>query len=134
MFDELIQAVIAGCVASFAVYYFKTSRLFRYSLDVLERVCNRQSFPLYECIGGIVVTLDEPNKRHIDMEEVPDALYQRALKLAEMQTAWDMPPIFDLKVMGKRHTYWIHAGRESRSHVLTFFRRPRFFTSSNTAS
>ena len=116
------------------IYFFKTSGLFRYSLEVLERKWSNHPFPLYECIGGIALTPNKPDEQNINMADVLDVLYQKALKLAQMYIAWGRPPSFDLKLIGNWHTYWIHAGYEGPAHVLTFYRRPRFFASINRGS
>ena len=127
MVEQTVIAIIATCIASFATYLFKSSVILRYSLDVLERASSGKEFPLYECIGGIVVSNGEPREQYNDMDDVPNGLYERALKMALVQAADGKPPTFGLKVMGKRDVYWIHAGREGRVHVLSFFRRPRLF-------
>ena len=130
MFEQITVAVIGSCIASFTIYYFKSSDLFGYSLNVLERVLSGKEFPLYDCIGGIIVPIGDPSGQYNDMNDVPDGLYQRALKMAVVQMAAGKPPSFDLKVVGDREVYWIHAGRENEVHVLSFFRRPRLFVRS----
>ena len=130
MFEEIVVAIIASFIASFAIYNLTSSVLFRYSLDVLERALSGKEFPLYDCIGGIVVPIGEPAGQQNYMKEVPNGLYQRALNMALVQAAAGEPPSFDLKVMGKRDVFWIHAGCEGRMHVLSFFRRPRLFVRS----
>ena len=127
MVEQTVIAIIATCIASFVIYLFKSSVILRYSLDVLDRASSGKEFPLYECIGGIVVPIGQPAGQHNDMDNVPNGLYERALKMALLKAAEGMPPSFDLKVMGKRDVYWIHAGREGRVHALSFFRRPRLF-------
>ena len=127
MFDNMLNTIIATCIASFLIYYFKSSGLFSYSLDVLERAFAKKEFPLFECLGGIVVTLSDPSRQRIDMDHVPDVLYQRALNMAQTQAAQGMIPRFDLKIIGGKYLYWVHAGVEGRAHVLTFYRRPRLF-------
>lgn len=130
MFEQIAVAIIASCIASFAIYYFTSSGLFGYSLNVLERVLSGKEFPLYDCIGGIVVPIGEPAGQQNYMKEVPNGLYQRALKMALVQAAAGKSPSFDLRVIGEREVYWIHAGRENEAHVLSFFRRPRLFARS----
>ena len=44
--------------------------------------------------------------------------------MALVQMAAGKSPSFDLRVIGEREVYWIHAGRENEVHVLSFFRRP----------
>ena len=46
MFDQVVVAIIASCIASFAIYFFKSSGLFRYSLDVLDRVLSGKELPV----------------------------------------------------------------------------------------
>ena len=130
MFEQIFVAIIASCIASFANYYFTSSGLFRYSLNVLKRLSSGMEFPLYDCIGGIIVPIGDPSGQYNDMNDVPNGLYQRALKMALVQMAAGKSPSFDLRVMGNREVYWIYAGRENEVHVLSFFRRPRLFVRS----
>ena len=127
MVDNILNTIVATCVASFLIYYLKSSGLFRYTLEVLERALSRKEFPLYECLGGIIVPMADPNRQQVDMDHVPDVLYQRALNMARTQVAQGVFPRFDLKVMEKKYLYWVHAGMEGRVHVLSFYRRPRMF-------
>ena len=130
MFEQIFVAIIASCIASLAIYYFTSSGLFAYSLDVLERVLSGKEFSLYDCIGGIIVPIGDPSGQCTDMNDVPNGLYQRALKMALVQMAAGKSPTFDLRVIGEWEVYWIHAGRENEVHVLSFFRRPRLFVRS----
>ena len=122
-----IANVIATCIVGLAVYYFVRSGLFRYSLDVLERKWNGYSFPWYECIGGIISPLNESSDPHIDMDDVPDFLYEKALDMTKLYGALGRQPIFDIKIVGRRYSYWIYSNRDSQVHILHFSRRPRFF-------
>ena len=127
MFKEVLTAFIAGCLVSLLTRWIR-SDLWRYSLDVAQRIWDKDPHPLYECIGGIVVPIADPDKEHMDMDDVPRHLYKKALGLARIQVAQGMPPRFDLKVLGKRDLYLIYAGQSGGIHFLTFYRRPRFLT------
>lgn len=130
MFEQTAIAIVATIIASFTVPALTSSGFFRYFLEVFERLFAGKEFPLYECLGGIVAPIHDPHQQQVDMNDVPDGLYQRALNMARVQVSHGMVPRFDLKVMGRRDVYWIHAGQEGPVHVLSFFRRPRLFRSS----
>lgn len=127
MLKEVLVTFIAGCLVSLLTRWI-SSDICRYWLDVAQRIWDRHPHPLYECIGGIVVPTADPSKEHIDMDDVPSHLYQRALGLARIQVAQGIAPRFDLKVLGKRELYLIYAGQSGGIHCLTFYRRPRFLT------
>ena len=127
MLKEVLTTFIAGCLVSLLTCWIR-SDLWRYSLDVVQRIWDKHPHPLYECIGGIVVPAADPNKQHIDMDDVPIHLYQKALGLARIQVAQGIPPRFDLKVPAKRDLYLFYAGQVGGIHYLTFYRRPRFLT------
>ena len=123
--DTMLESIITGCIASFLIYAFKSSGLFGYALDVMERMLCRQAFPLFECMGGIVVPV--AGDPQIEMDSVPDHLYDRVLGMAKIQVAQGLPLRFDLKIVDRTHVYWIHAGMDGGAHVLSFFQRPRLF-------
>ena len=129
MLKEVLTAFIAGCLVSLVTRWIR-SDLWRYLLSVAQRIWDKHPHPLYECVGGIVVPAADPTKQHIDMDDVPSLLYEKALGLARIQVAQGVPPRFDLKVRGERDLYLILAGLAGGVHVLAFYRRPRFLTTS----
>ena len=52
--------------------------------------------------GEIVVLGGDPSKQHIDMDDVPKHIYEKALGLARIQATQRIPPSFDLRVVGGR--------------------------------
>lgn len=127
MLKEFLTAFIAAWLVSLVNRWIR-SDIWKYSLDVAQRIWDRHPHPLYECIGGIVVPTADPTNQHIDMDDVPGHLYEKALGLARIQVAQGIPPKFDLKVLAKRNLYLIYAGQTGGIHFLTFYRRPRFLT------
>ena len=62
-----------------------------------------------------------------DMNEVQDALYKRAVNIAKARAILGRFPVFDTKVLDGSWTYRIAAAMEPPSHVLAFYRRPKWW-------
>ena len=92
----------------------------------LRRCKEGVPYPFWESIGGI--TFNRLTKEMVcSMEHVPDELYQRAVKLAESTAVPGVLPSFDLKVLSPRWTYRMVAVTEWPSHVLAFYRKPKWW-------
>ena len=61
------------------------------------------------------------------MEQVPDELDQRALQIAKTIAVPGKLPEFDEKVFGKDHTYRIVAIAGQPSHIMVFYRKPKYW-------
>ena len=68
--------------------------------------------------------IGEASEQQVDMDDVLDGLYQRALDMARIQATQGILPRFHLKVMGRQDVYWIHAGREGRCMSSLSFEGP----------
>ena len=74
------------------------------------------------------ITYNVPSKELVtDMEQVPRELYQRALNIVKSQAIPGRLPEFDQKIFGTRYTYRIVATLEWPSHILVFYRRPKYW-------
>lgn len=98
--------------------------LFRHLTGSIRRWREGIAIWSWECMGGIIYNLrtKEPTEQ---MDNVPSALYQRALALARSTSG--SYPRFDQKVLAQDWTYRVVAEIEGDSHVLVFYRRPKFW-------
>ena len=120
---EAVQAILQG--SEYALVKANTDVLSHFWASARRKL---EGIPIawWEVIGAI--TYNVPSKELVtDMEQVPDELYQRALNIVKSQAIPGRLPKFDQKVFGTRYTYRIVANLEWPSHILVFYRRPKYW-------
>ena len=104
--------------------FFKQSRVWQHLTGSIRRRREGIKIASWECIGGISYNL-KTNEQVEQMDDIPYPLYQRALAMA--QSAGGSYSRFDQKVFDPDWTYRMVAGIEGGSHILVFYRRPKFW-------
>ena len=120
---EAVQAILQG--SEYAMVRANTD-IWSDFWGSMRRKRERIGVVWWEAIGGIIynrLTKELVN----DMEQVPPELYQRALNITKTQAVPGRLPEFDEKVFGSRYTYRVVAALEGHSHVLAFYRRPKYW-------
>ena len=101
-------------------------RMITHLFDSLRRRSERIPNPWWEPMGGIFYNTATRQFTY-DMNEVQDALYKRAVNIAKARAILGRFPVFDTKVLDGSWTYRIAAAMEPPSHVLAFYRRPKWW-------
>ena len=118
---EVVQAALQG--AEYSIHR-TNSNVLSHLWGSLRRWRESVSYPFWESMGGIVYNL-ATNEMDFDMKDVPDELYQRAVRTAQAFARPGVLPKFDQKVLSPEWTYRMVAVHEGPSHVLVFYRRPK---------
>ena len=120
---EAVQAILQG--SEYTVLRANSNVWLHFWGSVRRR---REGIPhsSWEPMGGIFYNT-YTRKLTPDMEQVPDELYQRAVNAAKGLATRGRLPHFDTKVLGPDWTYRMVAILEGQTHVLAFYRRPKYW-------
>ncbi len=120
---EAVQAILQG--SEYAMVRVNTG-LWSHFWGSIRRKQEGIPNAWWEVMGGIVYNLNTKDLT-LQMEQVPSELYQRAVYATKSLAIPGRLPQFDQKVLGTDQTYRMVAVTEWPSHVLAFYRRPKYW-------
>ena len=133
-FGEFINAILSNVIIRLfqGVFGRMNKRILptlsHYTIEAVRRRHQGLPFCFYECRGGIITPLPEPDSALTVMDDVPDEIYEEAVTRGTEQAKLGGFPNFDFKIKGAKYIYRVYASTVFfHSHTLAFYRRPRLF-------